>query len=131
MWHKTENGSVRRSAPVLPESERLPDGSWVTGFTGADADVIAAAGWVQSDDPPARPDDGHEQTLVWTLNSDGTVTGGWVQGDLLPPVPRTADERLAEAHQVLEEAASLPTPITPADLADILARAAAALNGGA
>ena len=28
---------------ALPESERLPDGSWVTGFRGADPDVITAA----------------------------------------------------------------------------------------
>ena len=55
------------------------------------------------------------------------------------PAPRAAEDRLAEAHQVLEdgaaEIAALPAPTTPADvsatMADILARAAAALNGGA
>lgn len=138
MWHKINDGSIVRSVGTLPESERLSDGSWVTGFRGADPDVVAAAGWAQSDDPPERPDDGHAQSLVWTLNGDGTVTGGWVQGGLLPAPERTAEDRLAEAHQVLEdgavEIAALPAPTTPADvsatMADILARAAAALNGG-
>lgn len=83
------------------------------------------------------------QEIVHNYPPDGGGTRRWVddqgqeqseQVSGLPvptPAPRTADERLAEAHQVLEEAASLPTPVTPADLADILARAADALNGGA
>ncbi len=122
MWHKINDGNIVRSVAALPESERLPDGSWVTGFRGADPDVIAAAGWVQSDNPPERPDDGHAQTLVWALNDDGTVTGGWVQGEPFSAPTFAAD--------ILAEAAALPAPVTPADLADILARAAAALDGG-
>lgn len=47
-----------------------------------------------------------------------------------PPL-RTADVKLEEAHLILSEVSDLPAPITPADLADILARAAAALDGGA
>lgn len=122
MWHKINDGSIVRSVATLPESERLSDGSWVTGFRGADPDVVSAAGWVQSDDPPERPDDGHAQSLVWTLNGDGTVTGSWVQGGPFLTPTSAAD--------ILAEAAALPTPVTPADLADILARAAAALDGG-
>ena len=123
MWHKIQDAAIVRSVAALPESERLPDGSWVTGFRGADPEVIAAAGWVQSDGPPDRPDDGHAQTLVWNLNGAGAVTGGWVQGDPF--------ETPASAADILAEAAALPSPVTPADLADILARAAAALDGGA
>lgn len=56
-----------------------------------------------------------------------------------PAPPATADDRIAGAQAVLAdgaaELAQLPAPTTPADLtatvADILARAAAALNGGA
>jgi len=96
MWHKIESGQITATRLVLPESERLPDGSWVTGFRGADPAVIAAAGWVQSDDLGPRPDDVHAQTAVWTLNGDGTVTGAWVQGDLLPAPPKTAAEIAAE-----------------------------------
>lgn len=47
------------------------------------------------------------------------------------PPPRTADVKIEEAHVILSEVAELPNPVTPGDLADILARAAAALDGGA
>ena len=96
MWHKIEAGAITTSRSTLPASERLPDGSWVTGFPGADPDVISAAGWVQSADLGPRPDDGHAQTAVWTLNGDGTVTGEWVQGDPLPPPAKTVAEIAAE-----------------------------------
>lgn len=139
MWHKVQAGLVTASRSTLPESEQLSDGSWVTGFPGADAGVIAAAGWVQSNDLGPQPDDGHTQTAVWTLNGDGTVTGAWVQGDPLPPPERTPEQQIADARAVLADGAAeleqLPAPATPADVtatvADILARAAAALNGGA
>lgn len=56
-----------------------------------------------------------------------------------PAPPPSTDDKLAEARTVLAagaaELAALPAPTTPADLtstvADILTRAAQALNGGA
>lgn len=104
MWHKINDGEIVRSVAALPESERLPDGSWVTGFRGADAETVAAAGWVQSADLGPRPDDGHAQTAVWTLQPDGTVTGAWVQGAANEPAPRSLSE-IAAAHAPLETAA--------------------------
>lgn len=94
--------------------------------------------------------DGLTQEIIHNHPPDGGGVRRWVdaQGQehtepvtglpIPTPAPRTADERLAEAHQVLEngavEIAALPAPTTPADvsatMADILARAAAALNGG-
>lgn len=74
------------------------------------------------------------------IDDQGQEQSVQVSGLPIPaPAPRTAEDRLAEAHQVLEdgaaEIAALPAPTTPADvsatMADILARAAAALNGGA
>jgi hypothetical protein len=53
---------------------------------------------------------------------------------VVPPTPepeRTVETKVEEAHVILSEVATLPSPVTPADLADILARAAAALDGGA
>lgn len=96
MWHKINDGTITRTVAALPESERLPDGSWVTGFRGADAETVAAAGWVQSADLGPRPDDGHAQTAVWTLQPDGTVTGAWVQGAANEPAPKTVAEIAAE-----------------------------------
>lgn len=69
-------------------------------------------------------------TRRW-VDANGQEQSEQVTGLPIPePATRTADERLAEAHVILEEAAGLPSPVTPADLADILARAATALNGG-
>ncbi len=61
---------------------------------------------MQSADPPARPDDGHSQTLVWTLDGDGTVTGSWVRGAVFSPEPRTAAEIAAE-HDPIETIADM------------------------
>lgn len=94
--------------------------------------------------------DGLTQEIIHNYPPDGGGTRRWiddrgqeqtepVSGLPIPaPAARTAEDRLAEAHQVLEdgaaEIAALPAPTTPADvsatMADILARAAAALNGG-
>ncbi len=73
------------------------------------------------------------------IDDNGQEQSEQVTGLPVPtPAPRTAEDRLAEAHQVLEdgaaEIAALPAPTTPAavsaTMADILARAAAALDGG-
>ena len=76
-----------------------------------------------------------------TYGNDGTPTAS---SNTIQPTPmqevrtpavklevRTPAVKLAEAQAVLAEAATLPSPITPADVADILARAALALDGGA
>lgn len=81
------------------------------------------------------------EEIVHNYPPDGGGVRRWVdeQGEHSEPVTglpvvaepvRTADDKLADAHAILAEAAVLPSPVTPADLADILARAAAALNGG-
>lgn len=83
------------------------------------------------------------QEIIHNYPPDGGGVRRWVdaQGQeqseqvtglpVAEPVQRTTEDRLADAHEILSEAASLPSPTTPADLADILARVAEALNGGA
>lgn len=61
----------------------------------------------------------------------GDITGKRWDPQTLAMVDVSAPEPQPTAADILAEAASLPSPVTPADLADILARAAEALNGGA
>lgn len=110
--------------------------------------------------PPVHPDqqidqtygpDGLVQEIIHNYPPDGGGVRRWVDGQGQEqseqvtglPIPagpeRTADDKLADAQAILADGAAelvaLPAPATPADLtatvADILARAAAALNGGA
>lgn len=98
-------------------------------------------------DPAQRIDqtygpDGLVQEIIHNYPPDGGGVRRWIddqgqeQSEQVTglPVPqppeRTTEDRIADAHEILSEAASLPAPTTPADLADILARAAEALNGG-
>jgi hypothetical protein len=86
--------------------------------------------------------DGLVEEIVHNYPPDGGGTRRWVDGTgehseavVGLPIPaaeqRTVETKVEEAHVILSEVATLPSPVTPADLADILARAAAALDGGA
>lgn len=61
----------------------------------------------------------------------GDITGKRWDPQALAMVDVPVPEPQPTAAEILAEAASLPSPVTPADLVDILARAAEALNGGA
>lgn len=61
----------------------------------------------------------------------GDITGKRWDPQTLTMVDAPDPDPEPTAADILAEAAALPAPVTPADLADILARAAAALNGGA
>ena len=88
MWVKIVANNVTRSQDELPKSEQLPDGRWVTGFPGADPATIQAAGWYTAPDPTPQPNNGFQQTLVWTWNGTA-ASSAWVQGAAIPPNPRT------------------------------------------
>lgn len=60
----------------------------------------------------------------------GDITGKRWDPQALAMVDVPAPEPQPTAADILAEAATLPSPVTPADLADILARAAAAIEGG-
>lgn len=86
--------------------------------------------------------DGLVEETIHNYPPDGGGVRRWVDGTgehseavsglpIPQPEERTSEVKLADAQAVLAEAATLPTPITPADVADILARAALALDGGA
>jgi hypothetical protein len=86
--------------------------------------------------------DGLVEEIVHNYPPDGGGTRRWVDaggehseavtGLSIPAAEqRTVEAKVEEAHVILSEVATLSSPVTPADLADILARAAAALDGGA
>lgn len=127
-WHKLDGDTIALTRSTLPASERLPDGRWVSGFNALPADdpLVAEAGWVQSSDPTEQPNTSRIWRWAWTANN-GAVSGSWVDDGPVPPPP--VDPAIAAA-EILAEADEL-APALPADLADILARAAAALRGEA
>ena len=103
MWVKIASNNVQRADPTLPASEQLPDGRWVTGFPTADPATIQAAGWYTAPDPAPQPNNGFQQTLVWTWN--GTAASStWVQGSAIPPNPRTVAIAAATTLTDLKEA---------------------------
>jgi len=103
MWVKVQNSTITRVDAVLPPSERLPDGSWVTGFPGADPSTIQTAGWYSAPDPAPQPDNGFRQNLTWTWNGTA-ASSAWVQGAAIPPNPRTVAIAAATTLTDLKEA---------------------------
>lgn len=112
MWVKIRANNVDVIRTVLPSSEQLPDGSWVTGFPGADPATIELAGWHQAVEPLPAPDNGFEQTLTWSW--DGvTAMSAWVQGAAIPPPLPTTDEKL-ESFKVGVEGSTTLTDVKEA-----------------
>ena len=103
MWVKIVANTVQRADTVLPPSEQLPDGRWVTGFPTADPATIQAAGWYNAPDPAAPPNNGFQQALTWSWN--GTAASStWVQGAAIPPNPRAVAIAAATTLADLKEA---------------------------
>lgn len=94
MWVKIVNNNVSITQSNLPQSERLLDGSWVTGFPGADLATINAAGWYSAVDPVAMPNDGFQYTLQWSWN--GTIaSSSWIQGAPIPTETVSLESKIA------------------------------------
>ena len=103
MWVKIIANSIAAVQSALPPSEQLPDGRWVTGFPTADPATIEAAGWYSAPDPAAQPNNGFQQTLVWSWNGIA-ASSTWVQGAAIPPNPRTVAIAAATTLTDLKEA---------------------------
>lgn len=94
MWVKILANNVQRVESNLPPSEQLPDGRWVTGFPNADLAIINSAGWYSAPNPSPQPNNGFQQSLVWSWN--GTAASStWVQGSAIQPDPRIAAKAAA------------------------------------
>ena len=102
-WVKIVANNIADTRPVLPASEQLPDGRWVTGFPNADAATIEAAGWHAAPDPAPAPNNGFQQSLVWSWNGTA-ASSSWVQGAAIPPNPRTVAIAAATTLADLKEA---------------------------
>jgi hypothetical protein len=126
-WHKLASGVIVMTAD-RPATERLPDGRWVSGFDVLPAGdpLVAEAGWVQSADPTAQPDDtSRVWRWAWTVDA-GTVTGSWVDDGPAPTPTPTAEDRLAALAAAVAEAEAVETI---ADMEALREALAAALGG--
>lgn len=94
MWVKIVNNTVAQTQNSLPSSAQLPDGSWVTGFPGADISTINIAGWYSASDPTPMPNDGFQYSLIWSWNGS-VASSSWIQGAANPVAAPSLDSKIA------------------------------------
>lgn len=129
-WHKLNGNTITRTAGQRPNTERLPDGRWISGFDALPANdpLVTEAGWQHTDDPTPQPDNLRLWRWQWSV-TNSVVTGNWVDDGPIPPVTPTAEQRIEQASEALAAVAAI-SPVLLADVQEALAEVATILAGG-
>lgn len=114
------NGSVDRVTGALPPSaRRLDTQEWVLGLPDAPTALQEACGWFAVAEAPRPPDTDTTTHTSSVVLIAGAPTRTWTSVPK-PPVPPTAEERLAAAAAALAALDTIAAPVLTADVLDVL-----------